>query len=286
MEPRADVWARHERRVRDVAYRMTGSLTDADDVAQEVWVRWAATDPSTIDDVEAWLTTVTARLCLDELRSARARRTAYVGPWLPEPVIELPGVDPDPADRVTLDDTVRLALLVVLERLSPAERTSFVLHEVFGLPFTEVADVVGRSVEACRQLASRARRHVRDAPRFAVERVTGQQVVERFREACEAGDLEGLVAVLDPDATGDFDSGGRFPGAPTTTVRGARTIATLLLESLARVPVSVRPATVNGDPGLAVLRRDRIVAVIAPQVRDGRVHHVDAVGNPAKLGRT
>src|SRR5438034_3115158 len=173
----ADTWREHRRYVLDVAYRMLGSISDAEDVVQETFARLLKQDADQIQDVRGWLVVVATRLCLDQLRSARSRRGSYVGPWLPEPVIE--GETDDPADRVTLDDSVRMALLVVLERLTPAERAAFVLHDLFRFSFDDVARMVGRSPQACRQLASRARQHVQQQTgpaRFAVDRAELRRV--------------------------------------------------------------------------------------------------------------
>lgn len=279
----AELWVRHRRRVMDVAYRMLSSFTDAEDVAQEVYLRLERQEISQIEDIEGWLVTVTARLCLDQLRSARVTRRQYVGPWLPEPLVSLPSSDPDPADRITLDDSVRLALLVVLERLSPAQRTAFVLHDVFGVPFDEIARIVGRSAPACRQLASRARGRIHDEQRFPVARNELHRIVEQFRHASQSGDLEALVATLDPDVTGEFDSGGLLPGAPTTSITGARHVASVLVSSFDGRPVSFVGTDINGEPGLVVILRDRIVTALTLQVIDGLVDHILAIGNPAKL---
>src|SRR5213083_3475135 len=187
-DPRvAEAWRDHRQRLMDVAYRMLGSVSDAEDVVQEAYARLVRNGVDGIDDVRGWLVTVTSRLCLDQLRSAQSQRTSYVGPWLPEPVVDVPSVGVDPADRVTLDDSVRMALLVVLEQLSPAERAAFVLHDVFQFSFETVGTIVGRSVAACRQLASRARRHVQEhvePARFSVEPELHRAVVHRFIDAC------------------------------------------------------------------------------------------------------
>jgi RNA polymerase sigma-70 factor (ECF subfamily) len=169
----AAIWDEHRRYVLDVAYRMLGSITDAEDVVQETFARLLAADLDTIEDVRGWLVVVATRLCLDQLRSARAKRESYVGPWLPEPVIEPADASIDPADRITLDDSVRMAMLVVLERLTPAERAAFVLHDVFRFSFDDVARIVGRTTEASRQLASRARKRIEEETgpaRFEVDR--------------------------------------------------------------------------------------------------------------------
>lgn len=276
-----ELWARHRQRVMDVGYRMLGSVADAENVAQEVYLRLDRQNLRNVEDVEAWL--VTARLCLDHLQSARVTRRAYVGPWLPEPLVPLRGSDQDPADRITLDDSVRLALLAMLERLSPAQRTAFVLHDVFGIPFDEIAGIVGRSVPACRKLASRARQQVHGEPRFTVERDELHGVVEEFRRACQHGDLDGLTAVLDPEVTGELDSGGLLPGAPSTSISGSQHVAALLLSSFAGRPVDFVPTDVNGEPGIIVTLHDRIVTTINIQIADGHINHIRAIGNPAKL---
>jgi RNA polymerase sigma-70 factor (ECF subfamily) len=278
-------WRDDRRRVMDVAYRLLGSLRDAEDVVGEAYARLAASDIDAIADTRGWLITVTGRLCLDRLRSAEATRRAYLGPWLPEPVVDLPGREVDPADRVTLDDTVRMALLVVLEQLSPAERTTFVLHDVFGLEFAEIAELVGRTPAACRQLAVRARRRIQadDPGRYTIDPVEQRAVAHRFARACAAGDLDALVAVLDPGVVGDFDSGGAIP-APLHAVRGAQPIARLLQRSLMDAGCEFDIATVNGEAGVVVTAAGRVVAVIALGVTAaGRVDHVHGIGNPDKL---
>ncbi len=276
-------WVQHRRRVLDVAYRLLGSLTEAEDIAQDVWLRLTRTDQAEIRDIEGWLVTTTARLSLDHLRSAKVARTSYVGPWLPEPL--LVANDQDPADQVTLDESVRMALMVVLERLSPAERTSYVLHDVFGVPFEEVAAIVGRSVAACRQLASRARRAIQAHQRFPVDQAQLRITVEAFRQACEVGSVEALAAVLDTSATGWFDSGGLLPGAPTGVVKGPDAIAMRLLESVRSRPVVWEAGEVNGEPGVLLTLAGRVVTVIALEISGGFVTRIHAVGNPAKLTR-
>ena len=200
-----------------LAYSELGDVGEAEDVVQEAWLRLERADAATIQNLDGWLTTVVARLALDRLGSARARRETYVGPWLPEPVAS----DDDPADRVTLDETVSYALLIVLEQLSPAERTAFVLHDVFDVPFGDVAEVVGRTPEAVRQLASRARRHVeREGPRFAASHAEHDRAVRAFGRAAAEGDIEGLVAVLDPDVVWTSDGGGRAKVVRTRCAEG------------------------------------------------------------------
>jgi RNA polymerase sigma-70 factor (ECF subfamily) len=273
-------WREHRQRVFDVAYRMLGSISDSEDVVQEAYARLLKADLAAIDDVRGWLVTVTGRLCLDAMRSAAVRRAAYVGPWLPEPVVGTP----DPADRITLDDSVRMALLVVLERLSPAERTAFVLHDVFQLPFETIGQIVGRSPTACRQLASRARKHISSSPgRFQTSFDEQRRVAASFAAACASGRMEDLLAVLDPSAVGEFDSGGLVPRAPTRPVRGAEGIARVIAGSFAGTQARFVVADVNGEPGVVVEIARRPVAVVSLTTRAGRVVHLHAVGNPQKL---
>src|SRR2546430_3690302 len=225
----ADAWREHRRYILDVAYRMLGSVSDAEDVVQEAFARLLHQDADQIQDVRGWLVVVASRLCLDQLRSARSRRESYVGPWLPEPVIE--GEIDDPADRITLDDSVRMAMLVVLERLTPAERATFVLHDVFGFSFDDVARIVGRSVEACRQHASRARKRVDDETgpaRFEVDRAEVGRIADRFITAATDGNLSALMDVLDPNVVGWTDSGGLF-GTPREPVLGQDRVASVFL---------------------------------------------------------
>lgn len=197
-----DIWRLHRRRALDVAYRMLGSLTEAEDIVQEAFSRLLGQNIDEIDDPERWLVTVTSRLCLDHLRSARIQRESYVGPWRPEPLVQYEGASSDPADRVTLDDTIRMALMIVLDRLTPAERASFILHDVFKIPFEEVGQILGRSTAACRQLASRARRRLggevptigsRESPRHPRPTDDHRMVVEGFVAACNQGDTPKLA---------------------------------------------------------------------------------------------
>ncbi len=265
-----------------LAYATTGSLAEAEDCVQEAWLRLRRVpDPGSIRDLAAWLTTTVSRLALDALGSARARRERYVGPWLPEPLVE--DLGPGPADRVTLDESVSMALLVVLERLSPAERTSFLLHDVFGMPFAEVAGVVGRSPAAVRQLASRARQHVEEGrPRFPPTRAQQEELVTAFAVACADGDLEGLVALLDPGVVWRADGGGKVT-ATRRAARGADEVARWLLSFVRRPPALVRMASVNGSPGLVVRDGGGVLTVVAFTVDRGRITALDAIRNPDKL---
>jgi RNA polymerase sigma-70 factor (ECF subfamily) len=280
-------WRDHRGLLLDVAYRMLGSLSDAEDVVQEAYARLMRADLEEIDDVRAWLVVVVTRRCLDQLRSARTRHEGYVGPWLPEPLVDVPGEGLDPADRVTLDDSVRMALLVVLERLSPAERAAFVLHDVFGFSFESVGSIVGRSPAACRQLASRARRHVREQAspaRFDVDPVVLNRAAERFIQAASSGDFDTLLEVLDPDVVGWTDTGG-IVGAPRRAVAGRDRVARQLLSFLASWKVRLAPISVNGEPGAVAFAAGEVIAVLAFETREGLISRIHSIANPAKLAR-
>ncbi|GAA2750654.1 RNA polymerase sigma factor SigJ [Kitasatospora cinereorecta] len=278
-----------------VAYRLLGSMADAEDVVQETYARWYAMTPHQQDAVEspgAWLTKVAGRICLDQLRSARVRRESYVGQWLPEPLPGRPewldaypgdGTAADPVDRVTLDESVTMAFLVVLDSMTPAERVSFVLHDVFRYPFAEVAEIVGRTPAACRQLASSARRRI-DGPRAnATPESRRAGLVRDFQRAWEAQDIEALIGLLAPDATAIGDGGG-LVNAALLPVEGSERIARYLVELLERVPgLTVSQHTVNTQPGLTAHLDGVTVAVFAFDVEDGRIKRIWAVRNPQKL---
>jgi len=265
-----------------VAYATLGSRAEAEDVVQEAWLRLARADAGRIRDLGAWLTTVVGRLALDALGTARARRERYYGEWLPEPVVDETA---DPADRVTLDEQVSLAMLRVLESLSPGERTAFVLHDVFGHSFDEVAEAVGRTPQAARQLASRARRHVEAGrPRFPATRDEQREVVSAFMAAALEGDVDGLLAVLDPEVTLRADGGGRVPTVRQPLHGAARVAQTLA--GFARMQTGHgRVVDVNGAPGLLVETTGGERSVFAFTVDGGRITAIDIVRNPDKLER-
>jgi RNA polymerase sigma-70 factor (ECF subfamily) len=278
----AQRFARARPRLLRLAYSQLGDLGEAEDVVQEAWLRLERAGAASIGDFDAWLTTVVGRLALDTLRSARSRRESYVGPWLPEPV-----VTEDPADRVTLDESVSYALLALLEQLSPAERTAFVLHDVFDVPFGEVADVVGRTPQAVRQLAARARRHVAEQrPRFEASPCEHERAVRAFAHAVAEGDLDGLLAVLDPDVVWTSDGGGRAV-ASRRPVRGARRVAKawIALRSKPAIEPTPRPIELNGRLGLLISGRDGHRSALSFTVDGGRIARIDVVRNPEKLRR-
>lgn len=272
----------HRRYLLGVAYRLLGTVTDAEDALQETWLRARRTDVEGIDDVRTWLAVITTRICLDILKSARSQRERYVGEWLPEPLLD----DADPADRVTLDDSVNLALLVVLETLSPAERTAFVLHDVFGYPFDTIADAVGRTPAACRQLAARARAHVEQrAPRFEPDPAEHRRVVEAFAHAASSGDVDALLATLDPDVVLRSDGGGKVPARREPLV-SASAVAALVFGVLRLRPDTVlSPAAVNGGLGLITTEHGQVTGVVGFAVRDGRIVELHFLMNPDKLAR-
>lgn len=285
----AEEFDRLRARLVRVAYAIVGSYTDAEDVVASCWLKLVsahAREP--VQDVEKWCTVAVSRTAIDVLRSARRQREVYVGPWLPEPVVTSTQVDlADPADRVTLDDTVGYALLIVLETLTPAERAAWVLHDLFGMPFTEVAPLVGRSAPAVRQLASRARARVRDgAPRFDVDPAAHRAVFTRFIEAAAGGDLAALVATLDPEVVATSDGGGEVSAA-MRPVLGADRVARFLLglaeKSACRGDEVTALVAVNGLPAIGVYTRGTLSSLIVVTVGDGRVTRLDIVRAPGKL---
>lgn len=283
-EALAGEYAEHRARLVRVAYAILGSRAEAEDVVAECWLRLVAADArEPVRDVLGWSTVAVSRAAIDVLRSARVRREAYVGPWLPEPVVSAAGGG-DPADRVSLDDTVRYALLVVLEQLTPAERTAWVLHDLFEMPFDDVARAVGRSPEAVRQLARRARAHVAaGSPRVDVDAATHERVVTAFVTAAAGGDLAGLVALLDPAVVLTSDGGG-VVNAARRPVLGPDHVARFMLGIATRAgAASYEPVEVNGRLGLVAVRDGRCFAVLSFTVDGGRVSRIDIVLAPDKL---
>jgi RNA polymerase sigma factor (sigma-70 family) len=278
----AEEFERQRPHLRGIAYRMLGSMTEADDALQEAWVRLDRRDPGG-DDLRGWLTMVVSRICLDMLRSRRSRREQYAGTWLPEPVVTAPP-DDNPETDAVLADSVGLALLVVLETLTPAERLAFVLHDVFAVPFDEVADVVGRSPAAARQLASRARRRVREgAPQPDADLAVQRRVVDAFLLAARSGDLQALLQLLDPDVVLRTDGGGTGPLARPPVV-GAEAVAHQAQIFGSRFAAYGRPVLVNGGPGGLIRAPNQPPIVAGFTVVGGRIVAIDLIGDPAKLG--
>jgi RNA polymerase sigma-70 factor (ECF subfamily) len=274
----AERFEEHRGHLRAVAYKMLGSLSEADDAVQESWLRLSRSDTSEVENLRAWLTTVVARVSLNVLRSRRTRREEPLDVRVPDPVVSREdGTQPE--HEALLADSVGLALLVVLETLAPAERLAFVLHDMFGVPFDEIAGMVDRSPAAARQLASRARRRVQGAAPVPDADLAGQRkVVDAFFAAARDGDFEGLVAVLDPDVVSRGDGG---PGA-SALVRGAREVAARAL-TFARLSPFVRPALVNGAAGVVVAPRGEPFSVMGFTVVGAKIVEIDAITDPARL---
>jgi RNA polymerase sigma factor (sigma-70 family) len=272
----------HRPRLRAVAYRMLGSAVDADDAVQDAWLRLSRVDPSTIDNLGGWLTTVVARVCLDALRARRARREEPAGFQLPDPIVSDDSADPE--HQALLADSVGIALLVVLETLSPAERLAFVLHDTFGLPFDEIAAIVGRSEVATRQLASRARRRVRGArTQPDVDLPAQRAVVSAFVAAARRGDFAALLAVLDPDVVIRADAGVLgVAGVTSREVSGAAAVATTAL-GFRRFADGARDVLVNGAAGLLVAVDGRPFAVLGFTVREGRIAAIDILADADRI---
>lgn len=275
----AQRFEQHRGRLRAVAYRMLGSLSAAEDAVQETWLRLTRADASQVENLGGWLTTIVARVSLNMLRARQGRLEETLGPRVPEPVID-PAEGTDPEHEALMADSVGLALLVVLEKLTPAERLAFVLHDVFAVPFDEIAPIVGRSQAATRQLASRARRRVRGAATSPVAELARQrEVVDAFLAAARDGNFGTLVAVLDPDVVLRADRPAVIAGA-STEVRGAREVARRAVERGAR---AARPALVDGAVGVVVAPRGRLLMVLRFRVRDGKIVEIDAIADPARL---
>lgn len=290
-----EVFEDHRKLLTGVAYRILGSVADAEDVVQEAWLRWAGVEHETVEDARAYLIRVTSRLAVDRLRWARSRRESYVGPWLPEPI----GTTPDAAERAELADTVELALLVVLETLSPLERAVFVLREAFDLPFPEIAEVIGRSEAATRQLAKRARDHVHDrSRRFDADRGRRRDITARFLEAAAGGDLDGLIALLAQEVTLVGDGGGKAR-APLRVLVGQDKVARFLasvgrpgemdkfMASVGAQPqaeLAMAVTELNGAPAAVLSAAGRVVTVVSLAISDGKIDTIYLIANPDKLG--
>jgi RNA polymerase sigma-70 factor, ECF subfamily len=284
------------RRLTGVAYRLLGSLSEAEDAVQEGYARWHALSAerrAEIASPAAWLTTVVSRVCLDMLGSARSRRERYVGPWLPEPLsgevtqwtsLAADDTGADPSDRVSLEESVSIALLTVLERLTPAERVAFVLHDVFGYPFAEIAEITGRNPGACRQLASAARQHVHADTHKQVSPADLARTVAAFKAAWETGDISRLVDQLDSGVTATIDGGGQVSAAPIPLV-GAEQVARFLADVYRRQPdLVIRETLINAAPGLVGQDADgQTLATISFALRGKRIGDIWVVRNPDKL---
>jgi RNA polymerase sigma-70 factor (ECF subfamily) len=276
----AERFEEHRTHLRAVAYRMLGSLSEVDDAVQEAWLRLSRSDATGIDNLGGWLTTVVARVCLDMLRSRQSRREEPFTPDAPEPVAT-GAIGSSPEQEALLADSVGLALLVVLDRLTPAERLAFVLHDMFAVPFEEIAPIVGRSPEAARQLASRARRRVRGGAAPDPDLVRQREVVEAFLAALRDGDFEGLLAVLDPDLVVRADMA--VPSGAPSEIRGAAVWVkgAIAYGHLVRL---TQPALVNGAIGVVVAPQGRLVRALRFTIANGKITEIEVIGNPARLG--
>jgi RNA polymerase sigma-70 factor, ECF subfamily len=267
-----------------VAYRMLGSLSEADDAVQDAWLRLSRAGASEVENLGGWLTTIVARVCLNDLRSRNIRREESLDGYLPDPVVSVEAVR-QPEEEAVLADSVGLALLVVLDTLTPAERLAFVLHDMFQVPFSEIAPMVGRSPEAARQLASRARRRVQGAqlPTPDPDLARQREVVDAFFRATRGGEFDSLVALLDPDVVLRSDYGGRRPSAPKV-FHGAATVARQAL--IGALPgAELHPALVNGAAGMVITVHGRPFAVMGFTVVDGKIIEIDAIADPERVGR-
>jgi RNA polymerase sigma factor (sigma-70 family) len=277
----ADRFEEHRTHLRAVAYRMLGSVSEADDAVQEAWLRLSRSDSAAVENLGGWLTTVVARVSLDMLRSRKSRREEPLGPHVPEPIVSGEG-GVDPEHEALLADSVGLALLVVLETLAPAERLAFVLHDMFGVPFDEIAPLVERSPTAARQLASRARRRVRGAaPTPDADLDRQREAVDAFLAAARDGDFDALVAVLDPDIVLRVDAGALRPGQ-SIELRGATAVAEQT-RRFARLAGFAKPALVNGAAGFIIAPRGRPIAVAGFTVTEGKVVEIDLLADPVRL---
>ncbi|MEU4678723.1 RNA polymerase sigma factor SigJ [Micromonospora sp. NPDC023737] len=282
-DPLGAGWERHRPAVFGVAYRLLGSVADAEDVTQDVWLRAAGADLRDVGDLQAWLVTVAARRSYDILKSARFRRETYVGPWLPEPLL----TGPDASQPVLVDESVSSAMLLIMEELSPPERVAFVLHDVFGLEFGRIAEVLDVSVPGARQLASRARRRVAGAKRSAprASKAERERVLTAFRAAYEAGDLAGLVRLLHPDAVYVTDGGGKVSAARRLIYGGERVAEVMVRTGRQWRPERIDLAEVGGELALVFQREGRVYSVDTVQITGGLISAYRRVMNPDKLVR-
>lgn len=278
----AERFEQHRGRLRAVSYRMLGSLSEADDAVQEAWLRFSGADTSHVDDLGAWLTTVVARVCLNVLRSRSARHEEPMGEHLPDPIVSAAGAA-SPEDEALTADSLGLALLIVLDTLAPAERLAFVLHDVFDVPFEQIAPIIDRSEPAARQLASRARRRVRAAPAPDADLAAQWELVEAFLAAAREGDFDALLTVLDPDVVRRVDAGAIAPGVPRFT-RGAQAVASgaITFQKLGYVG---RPALVNGAPGVVTFADGQPVTVVGFTVARGKIVEMNILADPERLRR-
>jgi RNA polymerase sigma-70 factor (ECF subfamily) len=285
IDERAAVFTETRPLLFSIAYRMLGSVADAEDVVQEAYLRWQRTPDLDVREPRAYLTTVVTRLAINELRSARAKRETYVGPWLPEPLVTEHA--PDSSASVELAESLSMAFLVMLERLSPIERAVLLLHDVFDFDHAEIARIVDKSEANCRQLLARAKKRVvADEARFDADREQAARLTQRFTDAARAGDIDAMLAVLADDITLWADGGGKVPGAALRPIHGADTVARFIIDRTERSASpgrTTRPVQINGQPGFVIYMSGRPLTALIFHVRDGRIRTLYAVGNPDKL---
>jgi RNA polymerase sigma-70 factor, ECF subfamily len=286
MESRSDVFASSRPWLFAIAYRMLGSVMDAEDVVHDAYLRWLEAPDAEVRSPRAYLTTIVTRLAINQLRSAKTQRETYLGPWLPEPLIT--DHAPDPSDRLELAESLSMAFLVLLERLSPVERAVFLLREVFDLEYSEIARIVERTEDNCRQLLARARKHVSaPRPRFKADPAQQERLLQRFTEAGRAGDLDGLVAILADDITLWADGGGKAAGAAVKKpVCGSGAVARVAIGAARRVLAAggtIRATRINGQPGFVAYVRGRAVSALIFDVKDERIQTIYVIANPDKL---
>lgn len=285
MENATGIFEAHRGLLQGIAYRILGSLSDAEDMVQETWLRWSRTDTTPITNPRSWLATVTSRLCLDHLKSARRQREEYVGVWLPEPY---PGAGEGGVRCNELDESVSIALMLVLEKLAPEERTGFLLHEVFGFGFEEIAGILQKTPVACRKMVSRARERVRAGkPRFTASREDHEQLLSRFVEACRAGEMAPLLDLLHPAVEFHSDGGGKATTAPRVLDDPL-----LIAKFFVRIAREGRPSGgfretkatfFNGAPGMLILKEGQLISAMALEISDGKIVRIFAHRNPDKL---
>jgi RNA polymerase sigma-70 factor (ECF subfamily) len=267
-----------------IAYRMLGSVMDAEDIVQEAYLQWQHRGDVEIASPRAFLSTIVTRQSINHLNTARVRRETYPGPWLPEPVLN--EVEPDSSDRLLLHESLSMAFMMLLEQLTPLERAVFLLHDVFVYEFADIARIVGRSEANCRQIARRARQHIQThRPRFDADRDQQQRLTQQFIRACTTGDMDQLMAALADDVTFWADGGGKSAFSAPNPIVGARNVAAFILGVLGKVPGTVRtsPVTVNGQPGFIFANEFQLGGVLALDIRDQRIAGVRFVANPDKL---
>ena len=284
-DTRTDVFASTRPLLFSIAYRMLGSVTDAEDLVQDAFVRWLEAPEQEVRSPRAYLATVVTRLAINQLQSARSRRETYVGPWLPEPLVTEHA--PDPSEPIELAESLSMAFLLMLERLSPTERAVLLLHDVFDFEYSEVATILEKSEANCRQLLTRAKKHLGDSrARFDVDPAQADRLLNRFVEATRAGDIDGLVGVLAEDITLWADGGGKVPGAALRPIHGADSVARFVAQRARGGKErggSVRLTRINGQPGFIVYVSGKPQAALILGIRDGRIHDIYAIANPDKL---